>query len=150
MYFNSKGFTLIEVLLAVFVVSIGLMAVAGMQSTAITGNRFANEGTIAVQLAEEMIDRIRVNYNNDPDIYDGIDTSGACGGSDPALGDCTQWKARLEDVSMTGLQGAVGTVQIQCCDTPIDHTATVTVTVTWGTVITRSVELETIVELWLT
>lgn len=154
--FNQKGFTLLEVLTAVVVVSIGLLAVAGMQTTAITGNAAANSGSIAIQLAEEIVDRIRVNSGSTPEIYNGLDTNGGtattCTGlsaqNDPALGDCIQWRARLQNSSL-GLSNARGQVTVTR-DSPISKTATITVTLTWGAVTTRRVTFTTIMETWLT
>jgi len=146
---NQKGFTLLEVLAAIVIVSIGLLAVAGMQTTAITANASAKDATIAIQMAEEMIDRIRVNAGDTPEIYTNIDTNNNCAGlTDPALGDCTQWRARLIDASL-GLSGARGTITVTD-DSPISKTATVTVTITWGAISTRSITYTTIMETWLT
>ncbi len=152
--FNESGFTLLEVLVAIVIVSIGLLAVAGMQTTAITGNASARDATIAIQLAEEMVDRIRVNAGDTPAVYHGLDTNGGtattCTGLsnqiDPALGDCVQWRSRLQN---SGLSGAQGTVTVTN-DSPISKTATITVTVTWGSITTRTVKFTTIMETWLT
>jgi len=143
---NNKGFTLIEVLVAIVIVSIGLLAVAGMQNTAIYGNASARDATYAVQLAEEMVDRIRVNAGDTPEIYDAITTSNCTGLANPALGDCTQWQSRLQT---SGLSGATGTVDV-VANSPISETATITVTVTWGNITSRSVTVTTILETWLT
>lgn len=151
---DKKGFTLIEVLVAVTIVSIGLMAIAGMQSTAISGSRSANDLTIAIQLAEEMVERIRINGGGSPEGYNGIDTSNSCAGSDPALGDCTQWKNRLAEAN-SGILNAVGTITVTA-DSPASDMAKVIVTVTWGNsgVIglagQRSITFTTIVETVLT
>jgi len=141
---NSRGFTLIEVLVAVFILSVGLIALTGMQSTAIKSNSSAGKAEIAIQLAEEMIDRIRVNAKVTPEIYDGMDTSATCGGVGPVLADCNQWKSRLES-STTGLRGAVGRIDVQK-NVPFSKVATIIVTVTWGS---RSVRLTTMMETWL-
>lgn len=144
---NQKGFTLLEVLVAIVILSIGLLGAAAMQTTAITGNASAMNRSRAIGLAEEMADRIRVNAGDTPNIYDGIDTSVAvCVGSEPALGDCNQWQARL---STSGLPNAFGEVDVQT-DFPILKTATITVTVTWGIGATGSVTFTTIMETWLT
>lgn len=146
---NNKGFTLLEVLVAIVIVSIGLLAVAGMQTTAISANASAKDATIAIQMAEEMVDRIRVNAGDTPEIYNNIDTNNNCAGlTDPALGDCTQWRARLIDGSL-GLSGARGTITVTD-DSPISKAATITVTITWGSISTRSITFRTIMETWLT
>jgi len=145
---REGGFTLLEVLVAVVIVSVGLLAVAGMQNTAISGNVFAKDATVATQLAEEIVDRIRVNAGDTPNIYNNMNTGNCTGLADPALGDCNQWKARLED-STRGLSGAIGTVAV-IMDSPISKTATIDVTVTWGIMSRRSISFTTIIETWLT
>jgi len=145
---KKNGFTLIEVLIAVFILAIGLMAMAALLTKVISGNAFSRDGTIAVELAQEMVDRVRTNAGSSPEIYAGIDTSGNCGGLvDPALGDCSQWQARLQS---SRLIGAVGTVTVTK-DTPINKSATVTVTITWGAItgLSRRVTFTTILPTWI-
>lgn len=146
---NNKGFTLIEVLISVFLLSVGLLAVAAMQTTAMMGSSSSNNTTLSTQLAEEMVDRIRVNGGYKPDIYISLDTATCTGLINPALGDCTQWRDRLLS---SGLPGATGTVTV-VPDSPIPRaatggfgTATVTVMVTWGITGTRSTIVSTIAE----
>jgi len=143
---NDKGFTLIEVLISVFLLSLGLLAVAAMQTTAMTGSSSSNNTTLSTQLAEEMVDRIRVNGGDTPNIYNSLNTGNCTGLIEPALGECTQWRDRLQS---SGLPGAAGTVTV-VSDSPIQRTATVTVTVTWGLTGTRSTIVSTIIETWLT
>jgi len=142
---DDGGFTLLEVLVAIVIISIGLLAVAGMQTTAITANSSANNLTLALQLAEEMVDRIRVNGGDTPEIYDNLDTGNCAGLTDTtARGDCNQWQTRLAG---SGLSNAQGTVRV-LTNNPISNTATVTVIVRWGTVSTRTVTFTTIMETW--
>ena len=144
---NERGFSLLEVLVAMVILSIGLLGVAGMQTTAITGNTFAQSGTVAIQLAEEMVNRIRTNAGNDPDLYDDIDTSGDCTGlSAPADDDCTDWKSAIDN---SKLANGSGTVNVED-NKPIDNTATVKVIVQWGgsSGDARSVTFTTILETW--
>lgn len=141
---GKEGFTLIEVLVAIVIITIGLLAVASMQTTAASGNTSSRNLTIAAQLTEEMIDRVRANAGDTPNIYNGLDTN-ACAGTDPVLGDCTQWRTRLQN---SGLSGARGQVTVTN-NNPIVKTATITVTVTWGTGITRNVSFTTIMETWI-
>jgi len=145
---NDKGFTLIEVLISLFLLSVGLLAVAAMQTTAMTGSSSSNNTTLSTQLAEEMVDRIRVNGGSTPNIYGTLDTVNCTGLGlvEPALTDCTQWRDRLQS---SGLPGATGTVVV-VTDAPISKTATVTVAVTWGLTGTRRTIISTIIETWLT
>lgn len=143
---RDNGFTLIEVLIAVVLVAIGLLAVAGLQTTAIRGNSFARQTTLATQLAEEMVERIRVNALTTPDRYDGIDTAGTCGGTDPALGDCQQWVAAL---AASGLPAVSGQVAVAAVDPTLPKASTISVTVSWGVVPVRTMTFTTIVETWL-
>jgi type IV pilus assembly protein PilV len=53
---NEKGFSLIEILIAVTVFAIGILAVGKMQFTAIKGNSFANDLTEATTLAQNRIE----------------------------------------------------------------------------------------------
>ncbi len=56
---NQKGFTLIEVLLSMLVLSIGLLTVASMQVTAIKGNSQASQITMATALIEDKLDEYK-------------------------------------------------------------------------------------------
>lgn len=140
---NNEGFSLVEVLVSITLLAVGLLGVASMQTTAISGNFFAQTGTEGVQLAQEMVDLIRTNGGTTPQLYNAIDTSGSCSGSEPALTDCTNWKASLQN---SGLQNISGTVDI-VTDTPVNNAATVTVKVKWGpSGNNRNVTLTTILE----
>jgi len=58
---NQKGFTLMEVLVAVLVLSLGLLGVAGMQMMSLKNTNSAYQRTQATQLAYDIIDRMRAN-----------------------------------------------------------------------------------------
>lgn len=57
----ASGFTLLEVLIAVLVLSIGLLGLAGLQATSLKFNHSAYMRTAATNLAYDMADRMRVN-----------------------------------------------------------------------------------------
>lgn len=61
---NNKGFTLVEVLVAILVLSIGLLAVAGMQTNSLRSNNNALMRSKAVQGCEDILDRMRANRNS--------------------------------------------------------------------------------------
>ncbi len=69
---DSSGFTLIEVLIAIIVLVIGLLGVAGMATTVITGNTLGREITTATTLAQDKIEELKsADYAN---ITTGSDT----------------------------------------------------------------------------
>jgi type IV pilus assembly protein PilV len=53
---NQKGFSLVELLIAVTLLSIGLLAAASMQGTALTQNVRANRHTVATAVAEQVME----------------------------------------------------------------------------------------------
>jgi type IV pilus assembly protein PilV len=140
-HLSSGGFTLLEVLVSVLVLSIGLLGLAGLHVTALRNSQSSYFRSVATQLAYEMADRMRANpqgvdagnYNNGAGTNDNCET-GACTPAQLAGYDITQWRnalsgelpdtrtANATDYLRTGLTGsAVGVV---CIDsTPDDGTA---------------------------
>ncbi len=53
---NEGGFTLLEVIIAISILSVGLLAVASMQVAAIHGNSFAYDISEAVTLAQDRME----------------------------------------------------------------------------------------------
>lgn len=140
-HFASGGFTLLEVLVSVLVLSIGLLGLAGLHVTALRNSQSSYFRSVATQLAYEMADRMRANaqgirdgnYNNGAGTNDNCET-GACTPAQLAGYDITQWRnalsgklpdtrtANANDYLRTGLTG--GTVGVVCIDsTPDDGTA---------------------------
>jgi type IV pilus assembly protein PilV len=61
----EEGFTLIEIMIALVVMSIGLTALAAVQISAIRGNAFSKRMTTAVSIADEKIEQIKsIPYAN--------------------------------------------------------------------------------------
>jgi type IV pilus assembly protein PilV len=58
---NCKGFTLVEVLVAAFVLAIGLLGLAGLQAKSLQFNQSAYQRSQASILAYDIIDRMRAN-----------------------------------------------------------------------------------------
>lgn len=58
---HSRGFTLIEVLITIVVMSFGLLGLAGLQLTSLKNSRGAALRTTAMQHAYDMADRMRAN-----------------------------------------------------------------------------------------
>ncbi len=57
----QAGFSLMEVMVAVFVLAVGIVSVAGLQFTAKRGNFEAIQRSTATQLANDMVERMRAN-----------------------------------------------------------------------------------------
>jgi type IV pilus assembly protein PilV len=55
---TENGFTILEVLVAITIFAIGLLAVATMQSNAITGNSFSQRHTVATALAQGALESV--------------------------------------------------------------------------------------------
>lgn len=58
---HQRGATLIEVLVAMLILSVGLLGLAGMQMTALQSNQSAYYRSQATVLAYDVIDRMRAN-----------------------------------------------------------------------------------------
>lgn len=73
---SNHGFTLLEVLIAIVVLSFGLLGLAGIQAIGIKNTSDANLRTLAIQQAYDMADRIRANtVGAAAGVYDSITTS---------------------------------------------------------------------------
>lgn len=82
---NSKqrGFTLLEVMIALMIFSIGLLGLAGLQAGGLRSNTQAQLRTVAVIQADDMADRIRSNPRGVTDgDYNAMDSS------NPTAGNC--------------------------------------------------------------
>ena len=59
---KNAGFTLIEVLIAMLVLAVGLLGLAGLQATSLRNNQSAYNRSQATQLAYDLADRMRANF----------------------------------------------------------------------------------------
>ncbi len=136
---SQQGFTLLEVMVAAGVLSVGLLGLAGLSGMSLGKNVDANDMTRVTNIAADMAERIQNNRQRVLD-YHNTDTSVACSQSAStqrmALGDCTQWQAL---VANSGLRGATGLVTAIRLDpdpttTPVSmNRFAVTITVSWQT-----------------
>lgn len=112
----QRGFSLIEVLVALLVLAIGVLGMAALMSNSVRNNQSAFFRTQALVLATEMADRIRSNPDADyintaaADSDDCVALAiadGGCGGPGPlAAFDRFEWNAALAAT----LAGGVGVV----------------------------------------
>lgn len=141
--FRAAGFSLLEVLIALVILSVGLLGIAAMLSTTLKSNDSAYMRSQATILAANIIDRMRANpqgaANGDYDISMGAATpapgSGtACTGTSAdcsavilAKYDLTQWLTTLAS-SSNGLPQGAGSVTTST----LGGVQRVTVTVQWN------------------
>jgi type IV pilus assembly protein PilV len=56
---NNKGFTLIEIMIAIFILVVALLGVAGVTVSVINGNAFSKEITSASTLAQDKMEELK-------------------------------------------------------------------------------------------
>ncbi len=92
---SSAGFTLVEVLVALLVLSIGMLGIAALYLESLRASRQALVRTEAVTLASSIADQIRSNRNP----AGNYDCGGTCdageGGNAIAVGDINAWIAAV-------------------------------------------------------
>ena len=120
------GFTLIEVLVALLVTSIGLLGVAALQMSGLQNNHSANLRSQASLYSYEIIDSMRANRDNATDYEKDFGDLGdpePGNGSTPVEQDLNDWVANLRDQFpegeariQTGPNGDTVTVSIRWLD----------------------------------
>jgi len=69
---NERGITILEVLVAMIILSVSLLLLLNMAMVAMDGNDWANNTTIATQFMQEKLEQLRTSQ----DLTDGSDTAG--------------------------------------------------------------------------
>lgn len=132
---RAGGFTLVEVLVALLVLSIGLLGLAGLQLSGLQGNHSAYLRSQVSVLAYDMIDRMRANrgaaMNGDYDLVfdEASDLPDTSGSPTQAEIDLADWGDRVLNM-LPGSQASVDidgnnivTVSVQWDDTRADRAA---------------------------
>jgi len=133
---NQSGFTLLEVLIALLVLSIGLLGLAALQTTGLRSNQMASMRTLATQFTYDITDRMRSNpvgvANGEYVVARTTTPSSSIApwtGGTHALTDLTEWRANIAN------RLPEGTSEIALCDTttaPACAEVTHIVTVYWN------------------
>lgn len=114
---QQAGFSLIEVLVATVIMAVGILGVAGLQVISLQQNRSSLLRSEALQIGNDIIDRMRANPTEDYEIsYSDPPPSSAsncfgssCTQSEMALFDLAQWKCAINPVSSDGETYAICT-----------------------------------------
>lgn len=133
----QRGLTMIEVLVALVILSVGVLGVAGLQGISKRTNHQALQRTLATHLADEIIERIRANPTAAASYHTGTTSplgggtitaepspdcgTSACDSSQLATHDLWLWEQAIDGAAITaGGNSAGGLVNPQGC---IDFTA---------------------------
>jgi type IV pilus assembly protein PilV len=131
---NQAGFTLMEVLIALLILSIGLLGLASLQTNGLRSNQMASMRTTATQLANDIADRMRANPTGvdaqsyviatsdaDPVIPVGEACEGTtCTSAQMATYDLAQWRGAVR-----ALPGGTSAIVRTVTGTVVTHTITV-------------------------
>ncbi len=155
---RHDGFTLIESMVAAVILTIGLLALTGMQSFSLRKNVDANNQTRVTNLAADIIERIQFNRRKAAN-YHGINVSAGTttcptvAADLMANGDCTQWRTLLLSSNLQNIAGTVTLSPVPPATDPLGlNRSTVTVLVTWNeagvgevAAATKTIRLDTVV-----
>jgi type IV pilus assembly protein PilV len=114
-----SGFTMLEVMISIVILAFGLLGIAGLQAFALKNTQSASLRLTATTLANDMIDRVKSNWQgietgayNKPNSGDYGNTSGCttpgstCTAAQVAQNDLFEWQTRVGAT----LPGGVGIV----------------------------------------
>ncbi len=127
--YTQTGFSLIESMVALVVVSVGMIGIASLYGQGLSASRTALYRTQAVNLAADMADRIRVNRLGGPN-YGGAAANNNC--DPPGVVNCTPAQMAAHDLFVwtnqvtQQLPNGAGTVVVAGTSPP-----TYTITVNW-------------------
>lgn len=120
---NEKGFTLLEIIVAISILTFGILAVASMQVSSMRGNSFAGSVTEATALAGDRLERLIALSYDDGLLND--DNGNGSGGLNDTGDDADYDDTRVMDpVTYTVCTNLA-------IDTPRNNTKTIKVIVTW-------------------
>jgi prepilin-type N-terminal cleavage/methylation domain-containing protein len=127
---NKKGFSMLEVLIAICLLTIAMMGLITLQSRGIRGNDLGNRTTQAIALAQDQVEQL---------------IHSASGGNFPlAAPSPNPFPDANNPMRETGETGGIFTRTWQLQDnTPVTDAQTITVTVSWNDLIGQHQVIET-------
>lgn len=122
---HQGGFTLLEVLVAMLILALGLMGLAGLMASSLKNNQSSYQRSMATWLAYDIVDSMRANQAN-LSSYNLALAASAPGGSSTSALDLQNWRANLANDLPGGTGSVVFTPTAQA-----GGTGMVTVIVQW-------------------
>jgi len=114
--YTQQGFTLLEVLIAMVVLSIGLLGLAGLQANGLKSNNSSYQRSQANLLANELLDRVRANragmkLGYYDDLFAGVVSDPGCISSGCSVQQLSQYDAFLwQNAVASNLPSGQGTI----------------------------------------
>ena len=134
---RQRGFSIVEVLVALVVISVGMLGIAGLYLSSLQASRTAKLRAQAVMLVGSIADRIRANRDAavayDTDTYGGApktqdcDTK-TCTAAALSQDDLARW---IEDIKAALPGGAAVTGKVKVTDRVRPNPDNYVITVTW-------------------
>jgi len=116
---RHKGFSLLEVIVTVAILTIGLLGLAAMQATSLNNNHSAYQRSQAAVLAYDIADRMRANMSGissyktsvmspaNATVKSGCMSAGACTAVQMAENDLYYWNKALTDAGLPSVAGTI-------------------------------------------
>lgn len=132
---KNQGFTLVEALIAFFILSIGMLGIASLQTISLKAGKTSVYSSVATMKVDELFESMRANLSTDPGVLLAYEGAGAdkgciaskCDSLSLAQEDVFWWRKNLK----AGLPGAaVSTVVVTPAAVP-SKMATVKISISW-------------------
>lgn len=132
---NNSGFSLIEIMVSGFILALGLLGLAGMQSTAVKSTIEIQQRTLANSLITDIIERMKLNHlwlqqvNNNyainslknevlslPSCVNANSTFSNCSGEEIKNNDLYEWKKKFSGAEINNSSaGENGLIEADAC-----------------------------------
>lgn len=116
---STKGFTLLEIMIAMVIFAVGMLGLAGIQALSLENSHSSYSRSQAILLAYDMVDRMKANPTaanyaiavgtTAPAIANPCDSGAVCNADQMTIFDQSQWKTALPVLLISGKGQIVNT-----------------------------------------